>query len=152
MVTHLELLLGQISSICPVVLRNSIVKNSTSVKSIWQSIRQHYGFQSNGSHFLDFDNIFLEAGERLENLFQRLMSFVEDLLTPNGNISQYSEIPDRILLASIKPEISQALDSLLDEIHVSHESKVLRTAFVKQPKLSTRKPLASTPKRECPMC
>lgn len=107
MITHLELLLGQISSICPVVLRNTIVKNSTSVKSIWQSIRQHYGFQSNGSHFLDFDNIFLEAGERPENLFQRLMSFVEDLLTPNGNISQYSEIPEN------EDELSPKLENLV---------------------------------------
>lgn len=107
MVTHLELLLGQISSICPVVLRNTIMKNSTSVKSIWQSIRQHYGFQSNGSHFLDFDNIFLEAGERPENLFQRLMSFVEDLLTPNGNISQYSEIPEN------EDELSPKLENLV---------------------------------------
>lgn len=188
-VTHLELLLGQIANFCPVVSKNTIVKNSTSVNSIWQSIRQHYGFQSSGSHFLDFDNIHLEAGERPEDLFQRLMSFVEDnLLTPNGNISHHGEIPEneeelsptlenlviltwlRLInkdlpalvkqrygtelrsktLASIKPEISQALDSLLDEIHASHESKVLRTAFVKQPKLSTRKTLASTPKRECP--
>lgn len=107
MVTHLELLLDQISSICPVVLRNTIVKNSTLVKSIWQSIRQHYGFQSNGSHFLDFDNIFLEAGERPENLFQRLMSFVEDLLTPNGNISQYSEIPEN------EDELSPKLENLV---------------------------------------
>lgn len=107
MITHLELLLGQISSICPVVLRNTIVKNSTSVKSKWQSIRQHYGFQSNGSHFLDFDNIFLEAGERPENLFQRLMSFVEDLLTPNGNISQYSEIPEN------EDELSPKLENLV---------------------------------------
>lgn len=107
MVTHLELLLGQISSICPVVLRNTIVKNSTSVKSIWQSIRQHYGFQSSGSHFLDFDNIFLEAGERPENLFQRLMSFVDDHLTPNGNISQYSEIPEN------EDELSPKLENLV---------------------------------------
>ena len=32
-------------------------------------------------------------------------------------------------LASLKREISQALDSLLDEIHSSNETKVLRTAF-----------------------
>lgn len=71
------------------------MKNSTSVNSIWQSIGQHYGFQSSGSHFLDFDNIHLEAGERPENLFQRLVSFVEDnLLTLNGYISHHGEIPE----------------------------------------------------------
>ena len=32
-------------------------------------------------------------------------------------------------LASVKPEISQALDSLLDELHTSEEAKVMRTAF-----------------------
>ena len=32
-------------------------------------------------------------------------------------------------LASLKPEISQALESLLEEIQTTNESKVLRTAF-----------------------
>ena len=41
---HLELMLGQIANFCPVISRNTIVKNSTSVKSIWQAIRAHYGF------------------------------------------------------------------------------------------------------------
>ena len=31
-------------------------------------------------------------------------------------------------LASVKPEISQALDSLLDELHASDDSKILRSA------------------------
>ena len=55
--THLELMLGQIANYCPVIARNSIVKNSTSIKAIWQVIRAHYGFQSTGAHFLDFNNI-----------------------------------------------------------------------------------------------
>ena len=33
-VTHLELMLGQIANFCPVVARNTIVKNSTSMQSI----------------------------------------------------------------------------------------------------------------------
>ena len=36
-------------------------------------------------------------------------------------------------LASLKPEIYQALDTLLDEIHASNETKVLRTAFRRLP-------------------
>ena len=54
---HLELMLGQIANFCPAISRNTIVKNSTSVKSIWQAIRAHYGFQSTGAHFLDFSSI-----------------------------------------------------------------------------------------------
>ena len=76
--THLELMLGQIANYCQVISRNTIVKNSTSIKSIWQSIRSHYGFQSTGGHFLDFNNIHLEPNERPEDLYQQLTSFVED--------------------------------------------------------------------------
>ena len=56
-------------------------------------------------------------------------------------------------LASLKPEISQALDSLLDEIHASVESKGLSTAF----KLSTRLQTSIIPSSKllrpsCPLC
>ena len=49
---HLELMLGKIANFCPVISRNTIIKHSTSIKSIWQAIRAHYGFQSTGAHFL----------------------------------------------------------------------------------------------------
>ena len=77
---HLDLLLGQIANFCPVISRNSIVKHSTSLNDIWQKIRQHYGFQSTGTHFLDLANISLQPDERPEALFQRLMAFFEDNL------------------------------------------------------------------------
>ena len=47
-VLHLELMLGQIANFCPIISRNTIIKNSTSVEKIWQSIRAHFGFQSTG--------------------------------------------------------------------------------------------------------
>ena len=83
-VSYLELPLGQIANFIPIISCNTIVKNSTSLESIWQSIRLHFGFQTTGTHFIDFDNIHLEPDERPEDLFQRLMAFVEDsLLKPN---------------------------------------------------------------------
>ena len=73
--------------------QNSIAKNSTSINSIWQSIRAHYGFQSTGPHFLYFSNIKLEAGERPVDLYQMLMSFTEDsLLVANGNITHHGDV------------------------------------------------------------
>ena len=39
---------------------------------IWQTIRQHFGFQVTGAHFIDFSDIHLEADKRPEDLFQRL--------------------------------------------------------------------------------
>jgi hypothetical protein len=138
------------------------------MRAIWQAIRAHYGFQSTGAHFLDFNNIRLEPDKRPEGLYQHLLSFIDDnLLTANGNIRHHSEdvstdeeltplleniivltwlrlihadLPTLVkqrygtelrsqTLASLKPEISQALDALLDEIRSSNEAKVLRTAF-----------------------
>ena len=87
---HLDLMLGQIANFCPVISRSSIVKNSTSISSVWQAIRAHYGFQSTGARFLDFSDIKLEVDERPEDLFQRLMSFTEDnLLVANRPITHH---------------------------------------------------------------
>ena len=74
----IDLMLGQIANYCPIISRNSIVKNSTSLNDIWGKIRLHYGFQSTGAHFLDFSDIKLEPDERPEDLSQRLVAFVED--------------------------------------------------------------------------
>ena len=147
---HLELMLGQIANFCPVISRNTIVKNSTSINSIWQAIRVHFGFQSTGAHFLAFANIKLEVDERPEDLFQRSMPFTEDnLLVANSNMTHHGttvtvdeeltptlenmvvltwlrlihpELPGLVkqrygkelrakTLGSLKPKISQALDS-----------------------------------------
>ena len=106
--THLELMLGQIAHYCPVISRNTIVKNSTSMSSIWQAIRLHFGFQSTGAHFPDFNNITLAPTERPEDLYQRLMSFIEDnLLLANGNISHHGEVP------GADEEMSPTLENLV---------------------------------------
>ena len=93
-VTMLELMLGQIANYCPVISRNTIIKNSTSVQSIWQAIhvRLHYGFQSTGAHFIDFSDIHFRPDERPEDLYLRLMAFVEDnLLHSDSGISHHGQ-------------------------------------------------------------
>ena len=197
-VTHLELMLGQIANFCPVVARNTIVKNSTSMQSIWQAIRSHFGFQSTGARFLDFNNLHLEPGERPEDLYQRLLCFMDDnLLKANGSIRHHGEnvtndeeltptlenvivitwlrlvhpdLPALIkqrygtelrsqTLASLKPEISQALESLLEEIQTTNESKVLRTAFQQSssqrnahPQTPPNTRVPGTRRKICPLC
>ena len=44
-VNMLEMRLGQIANYTPIIFRKTIVKNSTSIDSIWQAIRLHYGFK-----------------------------------------------------------------------------------------------------------
>jgi len=153
-VSFLELMLGQIANYCPIISRSTLVKNSTSLKFIWQTIRKHFGFQVTGAHFIDFSDMQFKAGERPEDLYQRLMAFVEDSLLRTSDLSHHGEslqedkelsptlenlvvltwlklihpsLPRLVkqrygtelrsqTLASIKPEISQALTSLLEEI------------------------------------
>lgn len=72
---QLELMLGQIANYCSIIARNSIIKSSPSLNDIWQKIRQHYGFQSTGAHFLDLADIKSLPNEKPEDLYQRLMAF-----------------------------------------------------------------------------
>ena len=187
---QLELMLGQIANFCPVISRNTIVKDSTSMNSIWQAIRLHYGFQSTGAQFLDLCTIKLESMERPEDLYQRLKAFFEDnLLQTSGSIRHMNELPrqdeemsptlentlvalwlklidDELpklvkqryatelrshTLATIKPEISLALDSLLDELHSNRETRVMRSFMSPPARDQSRKPKVQESK-SCPIC
>ena len=162
----LNLMLGQIANYATIISRNSIIKGSTSLNDIWEQIRLHYGFQTTGSRFLDLSSIRQSPGERPEDLYQRLLSFIDDnLLTTDGSLTHHSvavtsdeeispslenvvvliwlerlhvNLPALVkqrygselrnkTLASIKPEISQALSSLLEELSVGEDSRVCRT-------------------------
>ena len=162
---HLDLLNRQIANFCPVISRNSIFKHSTSLNDIWQKIRQHYGFQSSGVHFLNLASIPLQPDEQPEDLFQRLMAFFEDnLLSVHGSLTHHGDqvtakedlsptLENTVVflwlqsihpglpllvkqkygsalcnntLASLKPEISQAVGSLLDELRSVEDTKAMR--------------------------
>ena len=164
-VCQLELMLGQIANFAPIVSRKSIIERSTSLDNIWQTIRAHYGLQVTGSYFLDFAEISFREGERHEELYQRLMSFVEDnLLEANSVLSHHGDkidedeeltptlenlvvliwlklihkdLPKLVkqkfgtelrsrTLASIKPEISISMSSLLDELNSNSAGRVMR--------------------------
>ena len=68
----LNMLLDQIASWCPFIFRTFIVKQSTSLNDVWQRIREHYGFLSTGSQFLDLSMIKYGTDERPEYLYQRI--------------------------------------------------------------------------------
>ena len=188
--THLELMLGQIANWAPVISRNSTVKQAKSVKDIWQKLREHYGFQSTGAHFLELANIgFKPDDERPEDLFQRIMAFFEDNLLCKNSLKHHDEVlandeemtptlenvvcvlwlqhihpslPQLIkqkygadlrnkTIASIKSEISQALPSLLDEIHSIEDAKVMRS-FTPRGQLFRSKQPKPTRGKSCTLC
>ncbi len=179
---RLEMMLGQITNYCTVIA-GSIILKATSLKFVWQKIREHYGFQLSGAHFLDLANITLQADESPEDLFQRLTAFYEDnILTTNCGISHHgdpvagdeeitptlenvitlqwlqlinpalpalvkqkygAELRNRTI-SSIKPEISQAMSSLLDEIRVIEDTRVMRAAAYGGYRYSPRAPSQDT--------
>ncbi len=194
-VTHLELMLGQVANYAPIIARSTIVKNSTSISSVWQALRQHYGFQRTGSHFLDLVSIKYSSDDRPEDLYQQILAFFDDnLLHRDSGITHHGEVygdeemtptienvvvylwllqlhpglPKLVkqrygtelrsrTLASIKPEISQSLDSLLEELSESDHARVCRSAPslpYSQPSRfkSQRAPTRPTRTKVCPLC
>ena len=192
----LELMLGQIANYAP-INRATIVKNSTSLKSVWKALRQHLGFQANGARVLDLADMSLKPGERPEELYQRLLAFMDDNLMKTDNaithlgeeITEDEEVtpslenyfvvtwlklihkdmPELVKmryatelrsrsLASIKDEISGALDSLLAEIDRNQDAKALRSVINQKNRgtfdkyKSNRKSPKSSDNKECPIC
>ena len=164
-VQQLNLMLGQIANYCNVIARHQIVNESSSLDSIWSTIREHFGFNVTGSRFLDLSSIHLLPGEKPADLYQRLVSFFTDnLFTKSSKLKHKGKDPttDEKLsvslqntivvlwleklhvglpglvkqrygtdlrnktLSSIKPEISQALDSMLEELKSSNDPRVMR--------------------------
>ena len=161
--TTLNLMWGQIQSYATVTSWNQIIKGSKSLNDIWGKIRQHYGFHTTRSPFLDLSTIRQQPGEQAEDLYQCLVSFAEDnLLVKDNTLTHHSQavtndeeispslengivllwlerlhvgLPSLVTqrygaelrnktLASIKPEISQALSSLLEELSVGEDSGI----------------------------
>ena len=88
-------MLGTIANYCCVISGNSIIKQSVSLDDTWWKIREHYGFQSTGSHFLELANITLLPNEGHKDLYQRIIAFFEvNLLIANGNLAHHGESVD----------------------------------------------------------
>lgn len=175
------------------------MKNSTSIQSVWNTIRQHFGFQITGAHFIHFAEIHLEANERPEDLYQRFMAFLEDVLLKANSLSHHGDLitedeeltpslenfvvltwlklihPELLklvkqrygtelrsrTLASIRPEVSQALNSshylmkskpptMRGSCVLHATNNLCRTAPAKT---SSRRGMRSTRQpKTCPLC
>ncbi len=77
-VTVLEQMLGLIAQFVPHYLSNDIVKGSSALEQVWQSIRKYYGFKQSEVQFMKYSAIKLEEGERPERLYQRLIAHLQD--------------------------------------------------------------------------
>lgn len=82
----LTLMLEFVSSKVPHYLQADIVEESTSLKSVWVSVRNYYGFSQNEANFLSFFDLTWEPNERPERLFRRLRSHVQDNKLSQGGL------------------------------------------------------------------
>ena len=116
-------MLGQIANFATIISRNTIVKNATSLNDIWLKIREYYGFQHHCALVSEDE----ELSPSLENLIvflwlERIHTGLPDIVKQRYGAELRSKT-----LASIRPEISQALSSLLDELKSTEEVNVMRS-------------------------
>ena len=80
-------MLGLIAQYAPALLRNQIIKSSTSLSWIWQRIRKYFNFSQSEVHFFNLSNIKRQPEERYETFYQRLMAHIGDnLLTVSSGL------------------------------------------------------------------
>ena len=105
----LEHMLELIARFVPHYLSNDIVNESTRLNSVWQFIRQYYGFQSSEATFMDSYMISWEEGERPERLYRRLRAHIcDNLLKADGSIKHDGTIPtkDEVLSPTVERMIA----------------------------------------------
>ena len=91
---QLERMLGIIAQVSPALLRNDIIKKSTSLKWIWSRVRKHYSFSQSEVNFLKLHSIKREPEERYETLFQRIVAHLDDnLLTVESGLAHDGAVP-----------------------------------------------------------
>ena len=90
----LERMLGLIAQFAPSLLRNEIIKRSTSLSWIWQRIRKHFNFVQSEVNFLSLSNIARKPDERYETFYQRIVAHLEDnLLTVASGLHHDGALP-----------------------------------------------------------
>ena len=84
----LNRMLGSIASYAPVISRQFIMKEATSLDAIWHRLRIYYGFRKSGGLILDLTSVSPEEGESPEAFWERLYAFMSDnLLSPSDNLT-----------------------------------------------------------------
>ena len=123
----LDRMLGLVAQFVPSLLRNEIIKKSTSLSWIWQRIRKHYSFAHSEVNFLKLSNIKRQTDERYETFFQRIIAHLEDnLLTIESKLIHDGAAP------TTDEEMSPTLErlavylwlALIDERLPAHVSRV----------------------------
>jgi len=110
----------------PSLLRNDIIKKSTSLTWIWHRIRKHYSFAQSEVNFLKLSNIKRESDECYETLFQRIIAHLEDnLLTVESGLLHNGALPtsDKEMSPTLERLAVYMWLTLIDERLPAHISR-----------------------------
>ena len=89
----LNRILGIVAQFAPPLLRNEVIKCSTSLSWIWARIRRHYNFSQSEVNLLGLSSIQRKEDERYETLYQRIIAHLEDnLLTVASGLLHDGEV------------------------------------------------------------
>lgn len=98
-VERLEQMLSYIASYVPVFIREDIVRNSTSLDSVFKIIRNYYSIKRSETNFMKYLQIVWEPNERPERLYQRLRFHLQsnllradDGMLHNGKVVTVDEV------------------------------------------------------------
>ena len=90
----LDRMLGLVAQYSPSLLRNDILKHSTSLSWIWKRLRRYFGFSQSEVNFLRLSTIKREIDERYETFYQRIVAHIEDnLLTVDSGLQHDGATP-----------------------------------------------------------
>ena len=84
---EVDLLLEQVANYCPHVPRADIVKDCSSMKEVWRTVREFYNKQQTGASLNDVWNIRRDLDETPQALYARIKQlYLDNLLTTDGPI------------------------------------------------------------------
>ena len=91
----LNIILGSVSTYAPVISHRFVKQQSTSLESIWDRLRSHYGLRRTGASVLELMEFRLEPSESREALWEHLYSYMEDnLLLKDGGVKHEGVKPE----------------------------------------------------------
>ena len=171
-VALLELMLGQIANFCPIIshfldLADFKLEQDERPKDLFQRLTAFFDdnlLSTTGglSHHREVPTEDEDISPSLENTVVLLWLKLIHKDLPRLVKQRYGTKLRSRTLASTKQEISQALDSWLDELHTSEDVKIMHSASFQKPSQQWRKsgvfsqavsrPRASRSSPSCPLC
>jgi hypothetical protein len=145
---HLNGMLEEIAQWAPHYIAHEIIAESTSIESVWDTIRSYYQFQQNEIQFMTLLKIQWEGPdkERPEHLYRRIMAHIHDNLLKKGGKLQYNnmKLPKNEEITPTVERLAilhwlQLIDIRLPQLVVKTFSNELQTMTLKdiQPQISS---------------